>query len=196
MVVVVRRDQRKPVMGSPAVSCSSRQWRTAIRSGVFFPPETAAGAVRSTADHILIQQLLPTAGYGVYVQAQVSSCTLRPEWTWFVINGVRSISANVVLIIDRIIVLNDRKISPRPLCNAKCHIRKRLPFILEMFTTLSSSVLTSPFYRTAPKTPSRRCNASGACGTVRALSTIHNGCPVIKYTKLHEISLETFASGR
>ncbi len=39
MVVVVRRDQRKPVMGSPAVSCSSRQWRTAIRSGVFFPPE-------------------------------------------------------------------------------------------------------------------------------------------------------------
>jgi hypothetical protein len=37
MVVVVRRDQRKPVMGSPAVSCSSRQWRTAIMSGVFFP---------------------------------------------------------------------------------------------------------------------------------------------------------------
>ena len=30
MVVVVRRDQRKPVMGSPAVSCWSRQWRTAI----------------------------------------------------------------------------------------------------------------------------------------------------------------------
>jgi hypothetical protein len=39
MVVIVRRDQRKPVMGSPAVSCSSRQWRTAIRSGGFFPPE-------------------------------------------------------------------------------------------------------------------------------------------------------------
>lgn len=36
---VVRRDQRNPVMGSPAVSCSSRQWRTAIMSGVFFPPE-------------------------------------------------------------------------------------------------------------------------------------------------------------
>ncbi len=30
---------RPPVMGSPAVSRSSRQWRTAIRSGVFFPPE-------------------------------------------------------------------------------------------------------------------------------------------------------------
>src|ERR1700722_2818636 len=28
------------------------------------------GAARSAADHILIQQLLPTAGYGVYVQAQ------------------------------------------------------------------------------------------------------------------------------
>src|SRR6266567_2341296 len=33
----VGRDHRKPVMGSPAVSCSSRQWRTAIMSGVFFP---------------------------------------------------------------------------------------------------------------------------------------------------------------
>ena len=58
-------------MGSPAVSCSSRQWRTAIRSGVFFRRSTTtAGAARSAADHILIQQLLPTAGYGVYVQAQ------------------------------------------------------------------------------------------------------------------------------
>jgi len=44
----------------------------------------------------------------------------------------------------------------------------RLPFILEMFTKLSSSVLTSPLYRTPPKTPARQCNASGACGTVRA----------------------------
>src|SRR6202047_5437391 len=97
-----------------------------------------------------------------------SSCTLRPEWTWFVIKGIRSISANVVVLIDRIIVLNDRKISPRPLCNAKCQIRTRLPFILEMFTKLSSSVLTSTLYRTPPETPSRQCNASGACGTVRA----------------------------
>jgi len=49
----------------------------------------------------------------------LSSCTLRPEWTWFVIKGFRSISANVVVLIDRIIVLNDRKISPRPLCNGE-----------------------------------------------------------------------------
>jgi hypothetical protein len=60
--------------------------------------------------------------------------------------------------------------------NAKCQIRTRLPFILEMFTKLSSSVLTSPLYRTPPKTPSRQCNASGACGTVRALRTIPFGC--------------------
>ena len=106
----------------------------------------------------------------------LSSCTLRPEWTWFVIKDVRSISANVVVLIDRIIVLNDRKISPRPLCNAKCQIRTRLPFILEMFTKLSSSVLTSTLYRTPPKTLSRQCNASGACGTVRALGTIPSGC--------------------
>ena len=40
-------------------------------SGVFFPPGTTlAGAARSAADHILIQQLLPTAGHGMYVQAQ------------------------------------------------------------------------------------------------------------------------------
>jgi hypothetical protein len=71
MVVVVRRDQRKPVMGSPAVSCSSRQWRTAIRSGVFFRRSTTTpGAARAAADHILIQQLLPTAGHGMHVQAQ------------------------------------------------------------------------------------------------------------------------------
>ncbi len=71
MVVVVRRDQRKPVMGSPAVSCSSRQWRTAIMSGVFSRRSTTpARAARSAADHILIQQLLPTAGHGMYVQAQ------------------------------------------------------------------------------------------------------------------------------
>jgi len=38
-VMVVRRDQRKPVVGSPAVSCSSKQWRTAIMSGFFFPLE-------------------------------------------------------------------------------------------------------------------------------------------------------------
>ena len=36
---------------------------------------------------------------------------------WFVIKGFRSISANVVVLIDRIIALNDRKISPRSLCN-------------------------------------------------------------------------------
>ena len=42
-----------------------------------------------------------------FEKALVSSCTLRPEWTWFVIRGFRSISANVVVLIDRIIVLNE-----------------------------------------------------------------------------------------
>jgi len=71
IVVVVRRDQRKPVMGSPAVSCSSRPWRTAVRSGFFSRrSSTHAGAARSAADHILIQQLLPTPGDGMHVQAQ------------------------------------------------------------------------------------------------------------------------------
>src|SRR6266478_1384252 len=71
MVVVVRRDQRKSVMGSPAVSCSSRPWRTAIMLGVFFRGcTTTAGAAGSAADHILIQQLLPTAGHGMHLQAQ------------------------------------------------------------------------------------------------------------------------------
>src|SRR5712691_5589529 len=71
MVVVVRRDQRKPVMGSPAVSCSSRQCRTAIRSAVFFRGDaTAACAACSAADHILVQELLPPAGDGMGVQTQ------------------------------------------------------------------------------------------------------------------------------
>jgi hypothetical protein len=87
-------------------------------------------------------------------------------------------SANVVVLIDRIIVLNDRKISPRPLCNAKCHIRKRLPFILEMFTKLSSSVLTSPLYRTPPKTPARQCNASGSM----------RHCPGVTYNSVRSLS--------
>jgi hypothetical protein len=70
-VAVVRRDQRKPVMGSPAVSCSSRQWRTAIMSGVFFRRGTSpARAAGPAADHIPIQQLLTTAGDGMHVQAQ------------------------------------------------------------------------------------------------------------------------------
>jgi hypothetical protein len=36
MAVVVRREQRNPAIGSPAASCSRRQWRTAIMSGVSF----------------------------------------------------------------------------------------------------------------------------------------------------------------
>jgi len=40
-------------------------------SGVFSRRSTTpARAARSAADHILIQQLLPTAGHGMYVQAQ------------------------------------------------------------------------------------------------------------------------------
>jgi hypothetical protein len=116
----------------------------------------------------------------------VSSCTLRPEWTWFVIKGVRSISANVVVLIDRIIVLNDRKISPRPLCNAKCQIRTRLPFILEMFTKLSSSVLTSLLYRTPPKTPSP---------TVQRLGSMRY-CPGVTYNSVRLLRVARSVSTR
>jgi hypothetical protein len=56
---------------------------------------------------------------GLRLIVYLSSCTLRPEWTWFVIKGFRSISANVVVLIDRIIVPNDRKISPRPLLGSE-----------------------------------------------------------------------------
>src|SRR5215510_8776851 len=71
IVVVVRRDQRNPVIGSPAVSCSRRQWRTAIMSGVFFPSEyDTTHASGSTADDILLQKLLSTASHGMHIQAQ------------------------------------------------------------------------------------------------------------------------------
>ena len=62
MVVVVRRDQRKPVIGSPAVSCSSRQGeRRLCRAGFFRGYTAAAAAAGSAADDILVEQLLPTA---------------------------------------------------------------------------------------------------------------------------------------
>jgi hypothetical protein len=42
-----------------------------LMSGVFFPRSTAAaGVAGSAADHILIQQLLPTAGQGMHIQTQ------------------------------------------------------------------------------------------------------------------------------
>src|ERR1700722_19655007 len=79
---------------------------------------------------------------------QLSSCTLRPEWTWFVTKGVRSISANVVVLIDRIIVLNDRKISPRPLCNAKRRVSTTLRQVrfskVDRWWELSGSRLVNP----------------------------------------------------
>jgi hypothetical protein len=128
-------------------------------------------------DHILRERAAISPNRGS-AQMPLSSCTLRPEWTWFVIKGVRSISANVVVLIDRIIVLNDRKISPRPLCNAKCQIRTRLPFILEMFTKLSSSVLTSPLYRTPPKTP---------VATVQRLGSMRH-CPGVTYNSVRLLS--------
>jgi hypothetical protein len=71
MVVVVRRDQRKPVMGSPAVSCSSKQCRTATRSGVFSPwGYGTARTAGSAADYILIQELLTTASDGMHIQSE------------------------------------------------------------------------------------------------------------------------------
>src|SRR5262249_3686330 len=71
IVVVVRRDQRNPVIGSPAVSCSRRQWRTAIMSGGFFRRSTTTThASGSTADDILLQKLLSTASHGMHIQAQ------------------------------------------------------------------------------------------------------------------------------
>jgi hypothetical protein len=74
---------------------------------------------------------------------EVSAVVERPEWTWPVFAGVRSIGTKKIVLIDRIVVLKNRKIWLLPLRNAKCHMHTRPRFILATFTQPSSSILTS-----------------------------------------------------
>jgi len=63
--------QRMPVMGSPAVLCSSRISMASITSGVFFHRfAPGAGVSDSTDLDILIQQLAAAAGDGVRIEAE------------------------------------------------------------------------------------------------------------------------------
>ena len=56
MVVVVPRDQRKPVIGSPRYRVRASNGERRLGRVFFFRRSTTtAGAARSTADHILIQ---------------------------------------------------------------------------------------------------------------------------------------------
>src|SRR5436190_17013326 len=62
---------RMPVMGSPAVSCSSRISMASITSGVFFHRLAPGTGLSDPADrHILIQQLVAAAGDGVRIEAK------------------------------------------------------------------------------------------------------------------------------
>jgi len=73
---VVRRDHFNPVMGSPAVSYSSRNSISVMMSAVFFDWfASAAGTARAACGYILIEQLLAPASDGVRVQAE----EFRPE---------------------------------------------------------------------------------------------------------------------
>src|SRR6516164_2067666 len=68
---VVRRDHFSPVMGSPAVSYSSRNSIRVTMSAVFFDRFTsAAGTASPPRDYILIEQLLTSTGDGVRIQAE------------------------------------------------------------------------------------------------------------------------------
>src|SRR5713101_2932248 len=68
---VVRRDHFRPVMGSPAVSYSSRNSIRVTISAVFFDRlAAAAGTAGTTGRYILIEQLLTSAGDGVRIQAE------------------------------------------------------------------------------------------------------------------------------
>ena len=58
-------------MGSPAVSYSSRNSISVTMSAVFFRRlASTAGATSASRRHILIEQLLATAGDGVRIQAE------------------------------------------------------------------------------------------------------------------------------
>jgi hypothetical protein len=70
-LAVVRRDHFSPVMGSPAVSYSSRNSIRVRMSAFFFHGfASAAGVAGATWRHILIEQLLASAGDGVRIQAE------------------------------------------------------------------------------------------------------------------------------
>jgi len=71
-LAVVRRDHFRPVMGSPAVSYSSRNSIRVTMSAFFFfhGLASAARAAGASRRHILIQQLLASAGDGVRIQAE------------------------------------------------------------------------------------------------------------------------------
>src|SRR6266852_1501315 len=69
MVVVVRRDRRS--WDRPRYRGRAGNGERRLGLAFFFRRSTTTtGAARSAADHILIQQLLPTPGYGMYIQAQ------------------------------------------------------------------------------------------------------------------------------
>jgi hypothetical protein len=70
-LAVVRRDHFRPVMGSPAVSYSSRNSIRVRRSAVFFHGFAAAADLAgATRCHLPIEQLLASAGDGVGIQSQ------------------------------------------------------------------------------------------------------------------------------
>jgi hypothetical protein len=60
-----------PVMGSPAVSCSSRISMASITSGFFFHQFASGAGLSRPADlYILIQHLPAAAGDGVRIEAK------------------------------------------------------------------------------------------------------------------------------
>src|SRR5580698_3964121 len=71
---VVRRDHFKPVMGSPAVSYSSRNSISVTMSAFFFFDgfTSAAGTARAVSRYILIEEVLASTGDSVRIQAEES----------------------------------------------------------------------------------------------------------------------------
>ena len=70
-LAVVRRDHFRPVMGSPAVSYSSKNSISVRMSAVFFPPVCVRRrSGECVPSHILIEQLLAPTGYGVRIDAE------------------------------------------------------------------------------------------------------------------------------
>jgi hypothetical protein len=72
ILVELRRDQRKPVMGSPAVSCSSKLCRTSIISGVFFRG-LAATAQRYEGYDVASRPILPEKPQGRLILGRLFS---------------------------------------------------------------------------------------------------------------------------
>jgi hypothetical protein len=93
---------------------------------------------------------------------------LKVGMVWACLWGVRSIGTKNIVLIDRIVVLKNRRISLLPLCNAKCDMQHApAVYSRHVHTAVIFHSHFTLYSRTPPKPvnpflPCNKCDASGA----------------------------------